>query len=194
MAPDAPVRSRTLSRKIAVALLYWQDGSGLSAEDTLALFLDNFQPDNDPENILGVGSAPFKASWPLAREFFAGVMDNLATVDEGLSRGSSSWRLDRFSKVERAIARLSAYELYFRSDIPPKVSLNEAIEMAKEFGDVETPDFVNGILDELRREIARDKGDGPSPAAGRLMKSVPAKEAGRGPEKAARRGKEPYDL
>jgi len=77
------------------------------------------------------------------------VLTELVTIDERLALILDNYNLDRVSQTDLAILRLAAFEILFRDDIPPKVSINEAIELAKVFGTDESASFVNGILDQL---------------------------------------------
>lgn len=78
-----------------------------------------------------------------------GVMSRRDLIDEAIKARSKNWSLARMPRVDLNVMRLAAYELMFRPDIPKKVSINEAIEIARRFGDKESPAFVNGILDEI---------------------------------------------
>lgn len=78
-----------------------------------------------------------------------GVHDNREAIDGAIKGRSKNWSLSRMPRVDLNVMRIAAYELMFRPDIPKKVSINEAIEVARKYGDKESPSFVNGILDEL---------------------------------------------
>jgi N utilization substance protein B len=77
------------------------------------------------------------------------VMDKLDEIDHILSDASSGWKLNRMGKVDLTILRLAVYELRFDEDIPDKVAINEAVELAKKFGGDDSPSFVNGVLAKL---------------------------------------------
>lgn len=87
------------------------------------------------------------------REFAEGLVQGVqaqrAVIDEAIGARSKNWSLSRMPRVDLNVMRLAAYELMFRSDIPKKVSINEAIEIVRRYGDKESPAFVNGILDEI---------------------------------------------
>jgi len=87
------------------------------------------------------------------REFAEGLVQGVVgqrdLIDEAIKARSKNWALARMPRVDLNVMRLAAYELMFRPDIPKKVSINEAIEIARRFGDKESPAFVNGILDEI---------------------------------------------
>ena len=78
-----------------------------------------------------------------------GVVDKLVEIDAILSEATSGWKLNRVGKVDLTILRLAVFEMQFDEDIPVKVAINEAVELAKRFGGDETPGFVNGVLAKL---------------------------------------------
>ena len=78
-----------------------------------------------------------------------GVQEHRAVIDAAITARSKNWTLVRMPRVDLNVMRMATYELMFRQDIPKKVSINEAIEIARKFGDKESPAFVNGILDEI---------------------------------------------
>jgi N utilization substance protein B len=80
---------------------------------------------------------------------FQAVIGKLEEIDVILSETSSGWKLNRMGKVDLTILRLAVYELRFDEDIPDKVAINEAVELAKKFGGDESPGFINGVLAKL---------------------------------------------
>lgn len=88
-----------------------------------------------------------------ASQLVQGVCDNLPEIDKVIGKNSAHWKINRIGKVELAILRLSLFEILHRSDIPLKVAINEAIELAKGFGDENSRSFVNGILDAVARAV-----------------------------------------
>jgi N utilization substance protein B len=116
-----------------------------------------------------------------AWELVSGVLERMKELDEIIGYFSKNWRLDRIAKIELTILRLSAYEMLFRSDVPAKVAINEAIELSKKYGDNQSSRFVNGILDAVakwQREgglSPEESGVPPPPApdAGILDAGVP---------------------
>ena len=84
-----------------------------------------------------------------------GVVENIDTIDGILNRDSEHWRVSRMSMIDRNILRLSAYEIVFLSDIPLPVTINEAVEVAKEFGSETSAAFINGILDKIGKSMDR---------------------------------------
>jgi N utilization substance protein B len=85
-------------------------------------------------------------------ELLKGVSANLKDIDFKVAQYATNWQLKRMAIVDRNILRLSSYELLFREDIPPKVSINEAVELAKKYSGPEAGKFVNGVLDKIRLE------------------------------------------
>ncbi|OAQ20188.1 transcription antitermination factor NusB [Thermosulfurimonas dismutans] len=126
---------RHRGRQIALQVLYQKEVGGISLEEALLNYEKHLNP--SPE------------AFRFARELTEGVIRHLEKIDEVIQRYSEHWRLERMSVTDRNILRLATYELLFRPDIPPKVSINEAVELAKEFGTEDSPAFVNGILDAI---------------------------------------------
>lgn len=86
-----------------------------------------------------------------------GVFDNYDSIDEIITQHSQHWKLNRIAKVELTILRLSLFEMLFCPDIPIKVAMNEAIELAKDFGDDNSKTFVNGVLDAAAKGAQRNE-------------------------------------
>ncbi|HEV2947428.1 MAG TPA: transcription antitermination factor NusB [Gemmataceae bacterium] len=87
------------------------------------------------------------------RSLFDGVVGHAAEIDERLTQAAENWRLPRMAGVDRNVLRLGAFELLFSSETPAGVALNEAIELARRFGSADSPGFVNGVLDQIRRSL-----------------------------------------
>lgn len=92
-----------------------------------------------------------------AWELVSGVWTNQRELDAHIVRFSKNWKLSRIAKVELTILRLAVYEILYRSDIPLRVALNEAIELAKRYGDENSRNFINGILDAIAKAV--DNGE-----------------------------------
>ena len=88
-----------------------------------------------------------------AEELVRGTKSAQVKIDDIIVRFTEHWDLDRMAVVDRNILRLAAYELGWRAETPPKVVINEAIEIAKKFGTRESSRFINGILDRIHREL-----------------------------------------
>jgi N utilization substance protein B len=102
-------------------------------------------------------NAPEDSVRKLAVEWTRGTWTNLAACDELITSAALKWKLSRLSMVDKSILRLAVYQLKFCPDVPPKVAINEAIEIAKIFGSDKSPSFVNGVLDGVLRKLQSDK-------------------------------------
>ncbi len=135
--------TRRKAREIAVQILYQADVAGVPFSEAFATYEGYFDP------------SPKVLSF--AKELVDGVAKNQEQIDELIERFSKNWKLSRMSAIDRNILRLATYELLYRSDIPPKVSINEAVELAKAFGSEESASFVNGILDAIYKNIVESQ-------------------------------------
>lgn len=90
-----------------------------------------------------------------AEPLIRGTIEHLAEVDALIKKHAKNWELHRIATVDRNILRLAIYEMLYREDIPPVVSINEAIEIAKKYSTEDSGRFVNGILDKVRAELMR---------------------------------------
>jgi len=146
--------ARRLARELALRLLFQRDLEGGPPEAAAETFEASFSPENDPENALALSARQFRRAWPLARELFFGVAAAQAELDAEIGRAAVNWTLARMSPVDRGLIRLAYYEMLHREDIPARVSLNEALEIAKRYGDNDSVVFINGVLDRLLRALA----------------------------------------
>ena len=145
---------RRLAREISLRMLFqFESGERLSPDETFALFCQSFNPQGDEENVLECEPKRFDKALPYIRDLFFGVTGNLAEIDRIIVTASENWRLDRMSRVDRNVMRMAVYEMNFRSDIPMKVSINEAIDLGKAFGTEESGSFINGILDKVHQHL-----------------------------------------
>jgi len=86
-----------------------------------------------------------------------GVIKNKLSIDGAISKYTTNWQIDRIATVDRNILSIATFELLFSADIPPKVSINEAVEVAKKYGDQESGKFVNGVLDKINKTVGHGK-------------------------------------
>ena len=141
-----PPRKRTRAREIAVQALYQHDALqriGEPSADEIGRFIA--RETSDPE------------IREFAQELVRGACASLADIDALLAGVVEHWKVERIAAMDRAILRLAAFELIARPDVPPKVSINEAIDLAKKFSTAQSGAFVNGVLDRLL-EIQEKKG------------------------------------
>jgi len=146
-----PIGKRRHAREIAVQFLYQHDLNGGERDEAIRYFWLT-QPD------VAAGPRAF------GEELIRGVTDNQTIIDAKISQYTEHWGISRIAAVDRNILRLAIYEMLFRDDIPPVVSINEAVELAKKFSTRESGAFVNGILDKLKFDLPRPaRTAGPTP-------------------------------
>ena len=142
---EKPVKThvtRRAVRELVVQFLYQFDLNGGSLDEALPLFWET-------QEEAGEMGRTF------AEELVRGVMEKRAAIDEKIAKYTENWDLPRIAAVDRNILRLAMYEMLFRDDIPPVVSINEAVDIAKKFSTRESGAFVNGILDRLKADLTR---------------------------------------
>lgn len=100
-------------------------------------------------------SEPSKSTQDFAEGLIRGVMEKLPELDAKIKTLADNWDFNRLAAVDRNILRLAIYEMLYRQEIPPVVSINEAIEIAKRFSTEESGKFVNGLLDRVKKELLR---------------------------------------
>ena len=113
-----------------------------------------FSASGGTESVEGEGQdEPSGFGWELVK----GVWLNRSEIDSIIARFARNWRLDRLGRAELNILRLGTYEMLYRGDIPPRVTINEALELDKQFGDPRSSSFVNGILDAVCKAMERNE-------------------------------------
>lgn len=135
--PSMDRRSR--ARELAMQALYQLDIQG----DVVLAALRSFFVESGEDDMVR----------QLAEDWTNGAWKNLAVCDELIQKAAIRWELSRLSCVDRSILRLAVYQLRFCPDIPGKVILNEAIELAKKFSGDQSPRFVNGVLDAIHKTL-----------------------------------------
>ncbi|MDF1593630.1 MAG: transcription antitermination factor NusB [Desulfobacterales bacterium] len=128
--------NRRRARELAMQALFYMDMRQKSSGEMLELYCHCF--------------APSKKNLPFFMELVNGVTNNKLQIDGIIERFSNNWKISRMSCVDRNIMRIAVYEMLFCRDIPPKVSINEGIDVGKKFGTEESGAFINGILDSIR--------------------------------------------
>ncbi|WP_248925308.1 transcription antitermination factor NusB [Paenibacillus hamazuiensis] len=140
---------RRVAREIALQVLYQMEMNQVSAAEAIRIAIE--EAENDNEANLDVGDD--KISPQYIKELVDGTQKHLPTIDELLLEYLKGWQMDRLSRVDRQVLRLAVYEMIYREDVPPKVVVNEAIELAKHFGTEESGKFVNGVLGRMIKEL-----------------------------------------
>lgn len=157
--------ARRRARECALMILYQIDLSGTPADRAIERFFESFASgdplDPPPPFVVERGEGevsgddlgrPDEEVRGYAELLVRGVSDKRETLDEIIQKVSLHWRLDRMAHVDRNILRLGAYEITeLEHDVPRKVAINEAVEIAKRFGTAESSAFINGILDRIGR-------------------------------------------
>lgn len=137
------MRKRTKARECALQILYNIDICQEPAKKIMQIYWENhpeFLPFADFANVL-----------------VEGVFSNRAEIDKFINKYAQNWRLERMAVVDRNVLRMSTFELLYLKEIPPKVSMNEAVNLAKKFSTEDSGKFVNGILDRINKEKDSDK-------------------------------------
>ena len=135
---------RTKGRAFALQLLYARDHDPTADVAGHAVsWASEFELELEP------------AAQQFARDLVAAATEKTAEIDAAITAASRNWRLERMSRVDRNILRLGACELIAFRDVPVKVVINEAVELAKRFGTAESSAFVNGVLDRIATAVGR---------------------------------------
>jgi len=140
---------RRLAREIAVQCLYQMEMNGVSP--AVAIETAVHEALNDNEAGLDVRDGDLSTEY--VEKLVVGVERHKSLIDRTLAEHLQGWRMDRLSRVDREVLRLAAYEMLFCEDIPAKVAVNEAIELAKHFGSEQSGKFVNGVLGKMLRDL-----------------------------------------
>jgi transcription antitermination protein NusB len=138
------MRARSRARSWALQVLYAWETRKLQESPVVTL-----AELNDDRNIA-------QASLPYARQLIDTFQTHRAEVDSAVQNSLANWRLERLSVIDRNILRLAASEMLFIDDVPPRVSIQEAITLAEKYSTNESPRFVNGVLDALMRAHDRE--------------------------------------
>lgn len=135
---------RRKGREIALQILYQIELTGTDLQEALQNY----------KNYLN--TSELKAL-SFAEDLLKGLIRHKGFIDEVIKRYAKNWTLERLNLNDKNILRIALYEFFFRPDIPPIVSINEAVELAKLYGTDESPAFINGILDHVyKRELSKE--------------------------------------
>lgn len=146
--------SRRKSRELALQMLFQWEVGAHSPENVMSTFL-----------MANTANAEVKE---FARGLFEGTVENVQSIDPLLRRHAEHWKLERMAAVDRNVLRLALYELLHHPETPPAVVINEALELARRFSAAESVDFVNGVLDAVRKALSL----GASPGNGQAQSSA----------------------
>ena len=144
---------RHRAREAALQMLYQWEVGRTEIDEVLRTYWSIERPGEGPL------AAPLEA---FASKLAAGTVEHLAEIDPLVSSHAEHWRLSRMAIVDRLILRLAVYQFLYSRDIPRKVVINEALELARTFSSDDAVGFVNGILDGIRRELDTTSDDAPT--------------------------------
>lgn len=153
------MRKRTCSREYALQILYWMDISKCGADEAIQSFWEGGEesvfllPEKEPH--LADKNEPEVREY--TEKIVRGAESQLVSLDSCIEKYAENWTVERMACVDRNILRLAAYELLYVDDIPVKVAINEAVELAKRYGEADSSKFVNGILDRIAKTEIRKK-------------------------------------
>ncbi|MFI5335446.1 MAG: transcription antitermination factor NusB [Opitutales bacterium] len=130
-------------RAAALQYLYaWSINPPVNLVEELRLFFETLEQPRD--------------HYAFAEELIHGVLANSAEIDGHIRTLAHNWEFDRIARIDLAILRLAIFEMLHRKDIPPVVSINEAIDLSKQFSTADSKRFINGILDRMKDKLGRD--------------------------------------
>jgi len=132
---------RRRSREFALQVLYQLEITKQGALKAMVQLKENFSPEEGEDEF--------------AKQIVLGVVERRQEIDRLIEERSENWRLDRMTIIDRNILRIAIFELLCCSEVPPKVTLNEAIDLGKRYGSEESGSFINGILDRIQNEVIR---------------------------------------
>jgi N utilization substance protein B len=135
---------RRKARECALQMLFQWDVTHDNIEQIMATF---WEVQTDPE-----------IDRDFANALVSGTVDQVERLDVLISRHAENWRLDRMAIVDRNLLRLATYEFLYDAETPKSVVINEAIEIARRFSSQESPQFINGILDSIRKTLEAQEG------------------------------------
>lgn len=135
------MRKRRKSREFALQVLFQLNITKQEAIKALSQFQEHFSSDGEADEFL--------------KHLVLGVLEHRQELDRLIEQYSENWRLDRINIIERNILRMALFELLYCEEIPPKVTINEAIDLGKRYGSGDSGGFINGILDRIQNEVVR---------------------------------------
>jgi transcription antitermination factor NusB len=133
------MRRRTLAREHALKILYQFD----ITKRPLDTVIESYWKAEEIKDQEVIG---------YANQLVQGVGGHIGGIDQKISGYATNWQIKRMAIIDRNVMRIGLYELQHTTDIPPKVAINEAVELAKKYGDLESSKFVNGILDKIHKK------------------------------------------
>lgn len=139
----AQFAQRRDGRVAALQYLYaWSLNQPKNLADDLRVFFESCEQPRD--------------HYAFGEELIHGTIEHIQDIDGRIKALAHNWEFERIAKIDLAILRLAMFEMIYRKDIPPVVSINEAIDLSKQFSNADAKRFINGILDRLKDQLGRD--------------------------------------
>ena len=135
------MRKRSVARECALKILYQIEMTGRTSDKACEAFWEQESEGEQTEDVRD-----------FANKIVDGIYSRLTEIDGKLGEYATNWQLNRMAVIDRNVLRMGLYELKFASGIPPKVAINEAVDLAKKYGDHDSSKFVNGILDKVHKK------------------------------------------
>jgi len=132
--------NRRFSRELVIQFLYLTEMNEGETEDQLESFWEN-------------NSCKEKDVQTFTEDILRDIFDHKKEIDALLEKFSDNWTLSRMTVIDRNLLRMAASELMYSKTVPPKVVIDEAVEIAKKFGTADSPNFINGVLDRILKEL-----------------------------------------
>jgi len=133
---------RRQSRELVIQFLYLIEMNEGEVQDQLKLFWESHPTAEDVQSF--------------TEEILKDTFDHKEAIDARLEKYSDNWTLSRMTVIDRNLLRMAASEILYSKTVPPKVAIDEAVEIAKRFGSEDSPNFINGILDRILKELNSD--------------------------------------
>ena len=132
---------RRKARELAIQVLFHLDFNVDDPNKVFDLICENF---NSQRSIR-----------PFSRQLVLGVCEKMKELDGLIRKASKNWKLERMPRLDKCILRLATFEILFIEDVPPKVSIDEAVEIGKKFGSNDSGGFINGVLDNIYNTLIK---------------------------------------
>lgn len=147
--------SRKKARIGQMQILYQMDLTADYSLDNLEIFLNNFKLDENIEKDLDSDEAGQFQEDEVSyiKENIPMLIENLEEIDDLIDKHLDGWSIQRLAKVDKEVLRIAVYEFLYKEDIPMEVSINEAVEIAKDYGGENSSKFINGILGSIYRTL-----------------------------------------
>jgi len=135
--------NRRYSRELVIQFLYLTEMNEGEVENQLKAFWEN-------------NSCKEEGVQSFTEDILKDIFDHKEEIDARLEKYSDNWTLSRMAVIDRNLLRMAASELMYSKTVPPKVAIDEAVEIAKKYGTADSPNFINGVLDRILKELKPD--------------------------------------